>query len=48
MNLSSAGTFGILFDVKVLNFTEDAHRKSMSMFETDEHLRALMFVRSAF
>ena len=24
---------------KVLNSTEDAHRKSMSMFETDEHLQ---------
>jgi hypothetical protein len=32
---------------KGLNSTEDAHRKSMSMFETDEHLQALMFVRSA-
>ena len=32
---------------KVLNSSEDAHAKSMSMFETDEHLRALMFVRSA-
>ena len=31
---------------KVLNSTEDAHRKSMSLFETDEHLQALMFVRS--
>ena len=31
----------------VLNSTEHAHRKSMSMFETDEHLQALIFVRSA-
>ena len=31
----------------MLNCTEDAHRKSMSIFETDEHLRALTFVRSA-
>jgi hypothetical protein len=31
----------------MLNSAEDAHRKSMSMFETDEHLQALMFVRSA-
>ena len=28
----------------MLNSSEDAHRKSMSMFETDEHLQALMFV----
>jgi hypothetical protein len=32
---------------KVFNSIEDAHAKSMSMFETDEHLRALMFVRFA-
>ena len=32
---------------KVLNSTEDAHKKSMSSFETDEHLQALTFVRSA-
>jgi len=25
----------------MLNSTEDAHRKSMSIFETDEHLQAL-------
>ena len=31
----------------VLNSTEDAHKKSMSSFETDEHLQALTFVRSA-
>ena len=30
----------------MLNSHEDAHAKSMSMFETDEHLRALMFVRA--
>jgi hypothetical protein len=27
---------------KVLNFSEDAHIKTMSTFETDEHLRALV------
>jgi hypothetical protein len=27
---------------KVLNSTEDAHTKSMSTFETDEHLQALV------
>ena len=26
----------------MLNYTEDAHRKSMSMFEIDEHLQALI------
>ena len=26
---------------KVVNSTEDAHRKSMSIFETDEHLQGL-------
>jgi hypothetical protein len=26
----------------VLNSTEDAHTKSMSTFETDEHLQALV------
>jgi hypothetical protein len=26
---------------KVLNTTEDAHKKTMSTFETDEHLQAL-------
>ena len=29
----------------MLNSAEDAHRKSMSTFETDEHLQVLMFVR---
>jgi hypothetical protein len=28
---------------KVLNFTEDAHLKSMSTFETDEHLQGSAF-----
>jgi len=34
---------GLLSDVgaKVLNSTEDAHTKSMSTFEADEHLRML-------
>jgi hypothetical protein len=33
----------LLSDVsaKVLNSTEDAHTKSMSTFETDEHLQGL-------
>jgi len=44
LNQSQAGPF---VSAKVFNSSEDAHTKSMSTFETDEHLQALIFVRSA-
>jgi hypothetical protein len=32
---------------KMLNFAEDAHMKSMSIFETDEHLRSGAYFQHA-
>jgi hypothetical protein len=41
-------SLSIIILPKVLNSTEDAHAKSMSMFETDEHLRAKSVLASVF
>ncbi len=38
-----SSVFFVLLFPKVLNSTEDAHLKSMSTFETDEHLQGSAF-----
>jgi hypothetical protein len=45
--LMSASGFLSDLSAKVLNFTEDAHLKSMSSFEGDEHLQAPLHSRLA-